>query len=101
MATSSALDLLAYGDTREILFPCLLRDIGEIVIENDFGFVDAARNNEIGVHHAVVDVDHEVRIDPVIVGARSRFAPRAVFASPLSVAMGLDCRQKRSPVSIV
>ena len=42
------------------------RDVGKVVIEDDFGSVNAARDDEIRIHHAVVDVDHEIRIDPEI-----------------------------------
>jgi len=63
------LNLLADGDAGKILFSCRFEDISKIVVEDDFGLVDATRDDEIGVHHAFIHVDHEVGIDPKIVSA--------------------------------
>jgi len=42
------------------------RNIGEVEIKNDIRVIDATRDDQIRVHCALVAVDHEVRIDPVI-----------------------------------
>lgn len=44
-------------------------DVGEIIVEDDGAFIGAERKNEVGVHHAFVGVDHEIRVDPEIEGA--------------------------------
>ena len=84
-----------------LCFAGLFRDVGKIVVEDDFGPVDAARDDEIRIHHAVVDVDHEIRIDPVIERALAFADCGGFYPSPTFGTIGLDCRQKRSPVSIV
>ena len=38
----------------------------EVKVEDDFCPVNSSRTDEVGVHHTLVPVDHEVRIDPVI-----------------------------------
>src|SRR5215510_3250309 len=57
-----------------VLLPRLFADhIRKIEVEDYLGLVHPAQNNEICIHHAVVPVDHEVWIDPVVERA---------FASP-------------------
>lgn len=62
------LDLFAYGDA----FAMVLRGGGahvrKIIIKNDGALVHSEREDEIGVHHAGVGVDHEVGVDPKIEG---------------------------------
>src|SRR5437667_11211444 len=41
---------------------------GEIKIEDDAAAVGTERQNEVRVHHALVDVDHEIGKDPPVVG---------------------------------
>ena len=43
--------------------------VGKIKIEDHFRFVDATGYDQIGVHRALIPVDHEVRINPVVKGA--------------------------------
>jgi hypothetical protein len=43
--------------------------VGEVVVEDHGAFVDRERDDEIGVHHAFVGVDHEIGIEPEIEGA--------------------------------
>jgi len=40
--------------------------VRKIIIKNDGAFIYRERENKVGVHHAGVGVDHEIRIDPQI-----------------------------------
>src|SRR5688572_33379594 len=61
------LNTLAHFDTREIALPRLLAtDIRKVKIENDFCLVHPARHDEVRIHQAVVPVDHEVWINPIV-----------------------------------
>jgi len=42
--------------------------VSKIIIKNDGALVHCEREDEIGVHHAGIGVDHEVRVDPKIEG---------------------------------
>src|SRR5687767_1520907 len=72
-----SLNLVADIDAGEIAGASLLRDIGEVEIEDDLCLVNAARDDEVRVHRTRVAVDHEVRIDPVV----ARAIPSADVAS--------------------
>ena len=63
------LDDFADGDAFAIVFFGGGADVAEVVVEDDGAFVGAERKDEVGVHHAFVGVDHEIRIDPEIEGA--------------------------------
>ena len=63
------LDDFADGDAFAIVFFGGGADVGEVVVEDDGAFVGAEREDEVGVHHAFVGVDHEIRVDPEIEGA--------------------------------
>src|SRR5438552_7443907 len=71
-----SLDALAHLNTGEISLAGGCGNIQEIEIEDNLGLLDTARNYEISIHRSVVQVDHEVWIDPVIKRARP-FAHRA------------------------
>src|SRR5687767_13819944 len=61
------LDALAHRNTREIALPRVFADyIRKVKIENYLGLVHTTRNDEVRIHHAVVPIDHEVWINPVI-----------------------------------
>ena len=63
------LDDFADGDAFAIVFFGGGADVGEVVVEDDGAFIGAEREDEVGVHHAFVGVDHEIGIDPEIEGA--------------------------------
>src|SRR6185503_10388982 len=61
------LDSLPHSDARMVLLPRVIaHDVRKVKVENDFSLVHAARDDEVRVHHAVVPVDHEVWINPVV-----------------------------------
>src|ERR1041385_7552418 len=61
------LNSLANRNALEILFPRFRGGyIRKVEVENHFSLIDTARNHEVRVQHAVVPVDHEVWIEPVI-----------------------------------
>ena len=66
-----ALNLLADSDAGEISFLGWFRNIRKIIVEDDFGSIDAAGNDEVSVHDSIVNVDHKVGIDPVVKRSRS------------------------------
>ena len=63
------LNFFADGDALAIVQVGGMADIGEIVVKDYGAFVDGERDDEIGIHHAIVGVDHEVGIEPEIEGA--------------------------------
>src|ERR1041384_1065611 len=61
------LNSLANRNALEIAFPRLRGSyIRKVEVEDHFSLIDTARNHEVRVQDAVVPVDHEVWIDPVI-----------------------------------
>src|ERR1044071_3716768 len=61
------LNSLANRNALKIAFPRLRGSyIREVEVEDHFSLIDTARNHEVCVQDAVVPVDHEVWIDPVI-----------------------------------
>src|SRR5215813_1550667 len=69
-------------DAREVAFAGLLRDVGEIEIEDDLGPINSERDDEVRVHHPFVQIDHEIGVEPVVKsagalanGARLRLGP--------------------------
>src|SRR5215470_668089 len=63
------LNPLSNGDARQVALPGPLRDVREIEIEDDLGPINSKRDNEVGVHHPFIPVDHEVGINPVVESA--------------------------------
>ena len=61
-----SLNPLSNGDAREVALPGLLRDVSEIKIEDDLGPIDSKGDDEVGVHHPFIPVDHEVGVNPVV-----------------------------------
>src|SRR5687768_6625152 len=73
-----------------IALPGGVRDVRKIEIKNHFRLVNAVRYYQISIHSALVPVDHEVRIDPVVKrtlalahGACLFFRPFAHHRTPL------------------
>jgi len=62
------LNCFADGDALAMVLRSGRARVREIIIKNDGAFVYGERKNEIGVHHAGVGVDHEIRIDPEVEG---------------------------------
>ena len=58
---------LADRNASQVVFVSQRGNICEVKIEDDFGAVKAERTDEVGVHNAIVPIDHEVWIDPIIV----------------------------------
>src|SRR5262245_37758463 len=76
------LNPLRDGDAREVALTGLLRDVGEIEIEDDLRPINSERDDEVRVHHSFVRVEHEVGVEPVVKsavaltnGARLRLGP--------------------------
>src|SRR6185503_18996976 len=69
-------------------------DIRKVKVENHFRLVHTARYDEVRIHHTVVPVNHEVRINPVIKRAitfpdRTRLCLSAIsnYRTPLQTVM--------------
>ena len=60
--------------------------IRKVKVEDHFRLVHAARYDEVGIHHAVVPVDHEVGINPVV--KRAVALPQALEAAREAIAGG-------------
>ena len=60
------LDSLADFDAGTVAVARRVGDIRKVEIENDFGLVDAQRKDQIGIHYSVIQINHEVGIDPVV-----------------------------------
>src|SRR5215470_11374865 len=60
------LNPLRDGDAREVALAGLLRDVGEIEIEDDLGPINSERDDEVRIHYSFVQVDHEVGVEPVV-----------------------------------
>src|SRR5437867_192601 len=65
-----------------------LAGVRKVVVEDHGAFVHAQGKNEIGIHHAFVGVDHEVRINPEI--------ERAALARGRDARFRLGARRKRA-----
>src|SRR5688572_19953953 len=65
------LNLLADRDAFEVSGTRCLRGICEVEVEDHFGPIHTSRDNQVGIHRLAVTVDHEVRIDPVVVRPRA------------------------------
>src|SRR5271169_5079167 len=63
------LHVLAHSNTVCVQLLAGLADIAEIEIELDKTLVRRQRKHEVRIHYAYVDIDHEVGIEPVVVGA--------------------------------
>src|SRR5882762_8733820 len=63
------LNFFADGDALAIVQVGGMAGIGEIVVEDYGALVDGERDDEIGIHHAFVGVDHEIGIKPEIESA--------------------------------
>ncbi len=57
---------MAHLDAHQIAFAGICGYVRKIKIENDLGLVDTARNDEVGIHHSVIVIDHEIWIEPVV-----------------------------------
>ena len=64
--TAAEMEALADVDARAVALSGGFRDVREVEVEDDLRLVDATRDHEVRVHHALVPVDHEVRIYPVV-----------------------------------
>ena len=62
---------VAGGYAGGVVFGAIGRDVGEEEVKNDAAFAGADRQDEVGVHYAVVDIEHEVGIEPVVPGTIS------------------------------
>ena len=60
------LDLFAGGDACEIPIAGGLGNVGEVEVENHFGFVYAARDDDVRVQGVWIAIDHQVRVNPVV-----------------------------------
>src|SRR5437899_1329377 len=84
-------------DARLIFSLSLFADVREVVVKYHRALVHAQGQNEIGVHHAFIGVDHEVRINPQIkfsqvstlTGTRPFFA-RSKLQTPSNSTMPLS-----------
>ena len=63
------LDFFADGDALFVVSFSCRACVRKIIVEHDSALVYAERQDEIGVHHAFVGVNHEIWIDPKIEGA--------------------------------
>src|SRR5678816_2430621 len=63
------LDGAADGDARAVLLRLRSLELGEVEIEDDPRAIDREGDDEVRVHHSLVNVDHEVRIQPEVVRA--------------------------------
>src|SRR5215813_9749070 len=61
-----SLNSLAYSDAREVTLLGCLRSIRKVKVENDFRPVHSPWTDEIDVHHTLVPVDHQIRVNPVV-----------------------------------
>ena len=61
------MNLLADGDAFEVALFGLFGNLGKVIVEDDFGSLDASRNDQVGVHHVIINIDHEIRVDPVVI----------------------------------
>lgn len=60
------LNLFADGDAFAMVLRGGRAGVHEIIIKNDGALVNGEREDEVGIHHAGIGVDHEIRIDPKI-----------------------------------
>ncbi len=63
------LNFFADGDALAIVRVGGGADVGEVIVKDYGALVDGERDDEIGVHHTFVGVDHEIGIEPEIEGA--------------------------------
>jgi len=63
------LNLVAGGDARGVVDVALRTDVGEEEVEDDFAAIGAKGEDQVGIHDAFVDVQHEVGVEPEVPGA--------------------------------
>ena len=78
------LNFFATRNAHEIAFASCIRNIYEIEIEDNLRPAEAPREHEIRIHRVGINIDHEVRVDPVIEGAGASGKRTPLKTEPLA-----------------
>ena len=65
------LNLITDGDAGRIVLLLLRRNVSEVKVEDDAAFIGTEGQDEVGIHYALIDIDHEIGIKPEVSGSIS------------------------------